>query len=181
MTVKLWGGGGGGGGAKFLGGIGFAGGSGGFTSCTLNVIPGQILNLIVAGGGQSNGYGLTGYGGYGGGGRGHTRNGDGNWSPGGGGGRSAIRLSELGDDIATAGGGGGGGGRLYEWSTGIHGGLCGGGLNGCSPSPINSPRSGSGAGLSCASYNERSWRPRQQLRPASPSTTLAFDLRVHRW
>ena len=147
VKVKLWGGGGGGGGItndnEMVVVNSFAGGSGGFTSCTLNVIPGQTLRLLVAGGGQSNGYGLTGYGGFGGGGNGNTDASNYGYAPGGGGGRSAIRLSELGDDIATAGGGGGGVGYWDGWSTGLNGGLCGGGLHGCSPLDSN-PRSGSG-------------------------------------
>ena len=103
----LWGAGGAGAATNpdYFYGSAFAGGSGGFTACSLSVSGGQELYVIVGGGGLAPAaWGGMGPGGYGGGGTGYV--GDNHWAFGGGGGRSAIQ-SSIGIDNVTAGGGGG--------------------------------------------------------------------------
>ena len=53
LLVKVWGAGGAGGAVKGQTApmYGFAGGSGGFTSCNVSVTPGQVLGVLVGGGG----------------------------------------------------------------------------------------------------------------------------------
>ncbi len=95
LTVKLWGAGGAGGGYHAGIETGGKGGSGAFVTGTLAVTPGEILTLVVAGGGNANGSAT-----YGGG------AGAGLEGAGSGGGRSAIRRALA--EVVTAGGGGGG-------------------------------------------------------------------------
>jgi hypothetical protein len=85
------------------------GGVGGYTSCTLPVIPGETLTVVVGEGG--NAISQPAYGGGGAGGKMTDRNGgrDG----GSGGGRSAIQRNYA--DIVVAGGGGGAGGKHYHF------------------------------------------------------------------
>lgn len=110
LSVKLWGAGGAGGANSYGSGYGFAGGSGGYTSCNISVTPGQVLFVLVGGGGgKGTVWTSDSIGGYGGGGSGYASSiGIGNYH-GGGGGRSAIQFVQ-GEDVVTAGGGGGG-----EW------------------------------------------------------------------
>ena len=105
------------GGASHGGGSYVNGGAGGYVSGVLRVTPGEILEIVVGGGG------VGAIGGYGGGGTGFDVAGAN--VPGGGGGRTAIR--RFGEDIVTA-GGGGGAGRGVSGSSGIGG--AGGGLIG---------------------------------------------------
>lgn len=118
---------------------GGAGGLGGYSSGTLAVTPGQILNVFV--GGQ----GATPTGGFNGGGNGGTQN------AGGGGGASDVRVggtSEL-DRVITAGGGGGGGRAGCDEgsaTTGGPGGIGGAGGGGVGNSGNDSPTSGGVAG-----------------------------------
>ena len=52
LLVKVWGAGGAGGAIKVASDMyGFAGGSGGFTSCNVSMTPGQVLGVLVRGGG----------------------------------------------------------------------------------------------------------------------------------
>lgn len=102
LTVKIWGAGGASGRSS--------GGSGGYVTGTLTVIPNEILSIIVGQGGTANKT-LA----YGGGGKA-----GGNISSGGGGGRSAIIRFVT--EIATAGGGGGSG---HNSNGGAGGGLIG--------------------------------------------------------
>ena len=140
IEVALWGAGGAGGTLKS--GPVFAGGSGGFTSCTVAVASGQRVYVLVGGGGRApssfSDSPTTGTGGYNGGGDGHSSSHF--WAFGGGGGRSSIQLI-TGVDIVTAGGGGGGGAYFSSVGTGNCGGGCGGGLTGCSS---NCPQGGGG-------------------------------------
>ncbi len=104
ITVKMWGAGGGGG---YFGGwaAGFSGGAGGFTQGVIAVTGGQVLTVMVGGGGLG-GNTANNANSYGGGSR--SCNGGTDCRYGGqGGGRSAIRVGGV--DILTAGGGGGGG------------------------------------------------------------------------
>lgn len=112
LTVKMWAAGGSGINAAMQSTYGAGGGaSGGYTTGTLAVTPGETLTFIVGQGGkQSSGVA------YGGGGNATNATG------GGGGGRSAIRRSST--ELATAGGGGGGGGSGYNGGAG--GGTTGG-------------------------------------------------------
>ena len=136
----------------------FAGGSGGFTSCNITVTSAQVMTLIVAGGGSCGGYGQSSSGGYGGGDVGHGS--DPNTAIGGGGGRSAIQLVN-GVDAVTAGGGGGGGAYGSRYVASISGGLCGGGLIGCTADASGvtwqggsgSQTAGGTAGACCTSCN----------------------------
>lgn len=110
LYVKLWGAGGGGSLWSSYSSNTFGGGAGGFSSCHLIVVPGEVLRLVVGEGGQggtsSNVNGVNSRGGFAGG--GNSRNCGA--SNGGGGGRSSIqsRLNDLAegvyDDIVTAGG-----------------------------------------------------------------------------
>ena len=105
LTVTLNGAGGG------NGNFGANGGSGGRTTGTLAVTPGQVLTIIVGQAGSTGGSATIGGGGA-----------QGNSYAASGGGRSAIQLG--GSDIVVAGGGGGSG------SAGsVHGGAGGGGTN----------------------------------------------------
>ena len=86
ITVKMWGGGGSSG---YSGGTG---GAGAYLSGTLSVVPGQVLNILVGGGGSTNG----GYGGGGGAPQGYGAAG---------GGRSAIQTPFLGTITGVVGNG----------------------------------------------------------------------------
>jgi hypothetical protein len=145
ITVKMWGGGGGGGYHNGWNG-GFSGGGGGYTQGTIAVSSGQVLTVMVGGGGLGSTSGSTLYS-YGGGAPGCT-GGDCAYS-GQGGGRSAIIYS--GADIMTAGGGGGGGSSRGQTMTqygGAGGGLVGqdGTSNGASNSSVYSFGFGMGGG-----------------------------------
>lgn len=101
ISVKLWGAGGGAATGDPSYNTGFGGGSGGYAECSIQVTPGETLDILVGG---SGGYGLegrNGRGGYGGGAEGVSF-GSCITGQGGGGGRSSVRRSN--DDIVTAGG-----------------------------------------------------------------------------
>src|SRR5215813_10601366 len=125
IKVKLWGAGGAGGNYAFND----IGGGGGFATGALTVTPGEILTVIVGGGGLPG----AGPGAYGGGG------GKANGVGGRGGGRSAVQ-NAAGTELITAGAGGGGGGVAQAYEVGGHG---GGGLQG---QPDNWLPYGGGAG-----------------------------------
>ncbi len=133
ITVEMWGGagGGGGGGSNAAGG---AGGGGGFVRATLNVTPGEVLNLYVGGGG---GFGAGSA----------TNSGVG----GGGGGYSSLYRSSTPLAIA-AGGAGGGGGRLVAGQTGGAGGAGGGttGVAGAAAGGTGAAVNGGGGGTPSA-------------------------------
>jgi len=113
LSVTLVGAGGGNASAAYFG---LPGGRGGRTNATIDVRPGQKLKIIAGRtGAGSAGYAAT-PGGYGGGGNGYGCSG--------GGGRSAIRLSD-GIEILTAGGGGGGGCMMNRTPGADGGGLSG--------------------------------------------------------
>ncbi|MFZ2026353.1 MAG: LamG domain-containing protein [Microgenomates group bacterium] len=143
VTVKMWGGGGGGG---AVGGwtYGYAGGGGGYTTGTIAVTPGQVLDVMVGAGGAP---GYLNYesstNSYGGGGR--NCNSDCRYS-GQGGGRSAIRYGGV--DLLTAGGGGGGGSTLTTSSSSAGG--AGGGTSGAAGSAAASPAAAGGGGTQVA-------------------------------
>lgn len=110
ITVKAWGGGGAGGNYSFND----YGGGGGYVNGVLNVTPGDVLKIIVGGGGKTG----MGPGAYGGGG---AKSG-GNAAFGArGGGRSAVR-NAADTELITAGGGGGGGGSSQSNYAGAGGG-----------------------------------------------------------
>jgi len=129
LTIKCWGGGGGGGelsnyenilegmeGREKLS----QGGGGAFAQITLDVLPGEMFNIQVAGGGKAPQGEYGGDGGYGGGGKGGNglRGGGG-----GGGGGSSVVTSADGTVVLVASGGGGGGSTDYCCG---HGGAGGG-------------------------------------------------------
>jgi hypothetical protein len=133
LTIKCWGGGGGGGqlsnyenilddmeGREKLA----QGGGGAFAQITLDVLPGEVFNIQVAGGGKAPEGEYGGDGGYGGGGKGGNalRGGGG----GGGGGCSVITAVD-GTLVLVASGGGGGGSTDYCCG---HGGAGGGSNSG---------------------------------------------------
>ncbi|MFH1725561.1 MAG: Ig-like domain-containing protein [Elusimicrobiota bacterium] len=95
VTVTMWGAAGGGTGAR--------GGAGGYSKGTIAVTPGEVLTIIVGGGGTVQSYNAPG--GWPNGGRGGSTRG-GYYGAGGGGRSSVVRGS---DDLIVAGGGGGGG------------------------------------------------------------------------
>ena len=130
MTVQVWGAGGG------IAGIGGVttyrwggGGSGGYTSASLNVTAGQTLKIIVGKGGI---YGCVRFcvpNTYGGGGGAYQANNDTNWGTASGGGRTAVQLLVSGSytELITAGGGGAGGETQWNDSSAQH---CAGGAGG---------------------------------------------------
>ena len=144
ITVQLWGAGGGAG--YNTSNIG-SGGGGGFVSGTLNVTSGEVLTLIVGGGGCNS---CTGHA-YGGGGAGSP-----NCQGGSGGGRSAIQRTP-GTDLATA-GGGGGGTRYNNTAFGGAGGAasgaggCAGGQGTTSSGGAGGAGSGGSAGTAGSQY-----------------------------
>ena len=97
LNVSMWGAGGAS--ISLGGGFGGTGGAGAYISGTLDVIPGQVLSILVGQGGRTTTQS------YGGGGKGGTYS-SGTWGTGGGG-RSAILLG--GSELVTVGGGGGAG------------------------------------------------------------------------
>ena len=144
ILVQLWGGGGGGGTPNHVGAFtSYGGGAAGYTQCFLAVGPSMQLNVIVGGGGLSAPLGVVAAGGFGGGGQGQP--GDGGWSLGGGGGRSATQIGYLGifNDVVTAGAGGGGGGSNSGVSQ-QDGGGAGGGLVGIASPSASSSLGGNG-------------------------------------
>ncbi|MFM7054198.1 MAG: glycine-rich protein, partial [Bacteroidota bacterium] len=113
LFIKMWGAAGGGGPEP----VNNAGGGGGYTEVTLPVVPGDVLQIVVGGGGFAAQGHIGGLGGYGGGGNG----GSGNrvelvfgvptdvGGAGGGGGLTLVRLiGSINNIIGIAGGGGGG-------------------------------------------------------------------------
>jgi hypothetical protein len=128
ITIKAWGAGGGGGGGGSSG-SGGDGGGGGYGESTVNVSPGQSVNIIV-------GYG-------GGGGTGASP------SASGGGGGGYTRVTVNGSTVLTVGSGAGGGGGDNSSSTsGGQGGAGGGatGQNGGASSNANGGTAGSTSG-----------------------------------
>lgn len=124
------------GGNSASGGIG---GLGGHSSGTLDVVPGQVLNIFVGG------MGATPTGGFNGGANGGSTN------AGGGGGATDVRINSTGlaDRVIVAGGGGGGGRAGCETSTVAGGnGGAGGGANGVNgfDAPTSSGVAGGGGG-----------------------------------
>ena len=105
IDVKMWGAGGAG--SRYNATYISSGGPGGYVSGSLNVTPGQVLNLVVGSGGKV--YPNAGTSQYGGGGA----SGVGTGYNGGGGGRSAIQFF-AGTDVVTVGGGGGAGPQRYD-------------------------------------------------------------------
>lgn len=122
IKVKMWGAGGGGG-DKGGWTYGHQGGAGGYTEADLAVTPGQVLTVMVGGGGHGGNIATKGLS-YGGGGA-SCINTDCKFG-GQGGGRSAIRFNN--EDILTA-GGGGAGGTTYN-NTNLQNGGGGGGILG---------------------------------------------------
>ena len=86
VLVKAWGAGGGGSTVNppLTPLTNYGGGVGGFTSAYVTVTPGQVLQVLVGGGGASAALGSNSAGGFGGGGVGVVS--DGSWNVGGGGG-----------------------------------------------------------------------------------------------
>lgn len=119
LRIKMWGAAGGGGSDL----TNNAGGGGGFTELVAAVSPGQVLDIIVGGGGKKAIGGIGGNGGWpngGNGGSGNRPDGGG----GGGGGRSEIKIAGVTYGIAGGGGGaannrsgGGGGGTVAEFTS----------------------------------------------------------------
>ena len=101
ISVKLWGAGGGAATRDPSYNTGFGGGSGGYAECSIQVTPGETLDILVGGSGGYGLEGINGRGGYGGGAEGVSF-GSCITGPGGGGGRSSVRRNN--DDIVTAGG-----------------------------------------------------------------------------
>jgi len=140
MTFKCWGGGGGGGKLSDLTGVNVAitkmlsaGGGGAFAQVSVNVNPGDIFIINIAGGGAPNRGDRGGKGGYGNGGDGgDALNGGG----GGGGGLTQIRRGK--ELLLVAAGGGGGGSTDYCCASGGAGGGEGEGESGKAPMD-NSP------------------------------------------
>jgi len=126
----------GGAGANALGLMPGQGGLGAYTSGTLAVTPGQVINIFV--GGQATGS----LGGYNGGGNG------GDLNAGGGGGASDIRVGGTApaDRVMVAGGGGGGGTSADNCTSNYAGGNGGAGGGGNGFPGMNSPSGGGGAG-----------------------------------
>ena len=129
LTIKCWGGGGAGGQLSnyenILEGMSgreklSQGGGGSFAQITLDVLPGEVFNIDVAGGGKAPRGEFGGDGGYGGGGSGgNARKGGG----GGGGGGCSVVTTVDGTVVLVAAGGGGGGSTDYCCG---HGGAGGG-------------------------------------------------------
>ncbi len=119
LRIKMWGAAGGGGADP----INNAGGGGGFTELVVPVIPGQVIDITVGGGGKRAVGGVGGVGGWPSGGNG----GSGNRPDGGGaggGGRSEVAIAGITYGIAGGGGGGaynrsggGGGGAVAEFTS----------------------------------------------------------------
>jgi len=140
IIVKSWGAAGAG---SFVG----SGGAGGYTTGPLATTPGEILTIVVGGGGRFTAGTFGGSGGYGGGGGGGNGAGGGHGG-GGGGGRSAV--SRFGSELITVGGGAGASGST---SSNVSGGAGGGifGQGGASGTTVGSggfggTQSGGGAG-----------------------------------
>jgi gliding motility-associated-like protein len=119
LRIKMWGAAGGGGSDP----TNNAGGGGGFSELVVAVIPGQVLDITVGGGGKRAIGGVGGIGGWpngGNGGSGNRPDGGG----GGGGGRSEVAIAGITYGIAGGGGGGaynrsggGGGGTVAEFTS----------------------------------------------------------------
>jgi hypothetical protein len=130
MTVQVWGAGGG------IAGQGNVqtwrwggGGSGGYTSASFNVTPGNTLKIIVGKGGIIGCCRYCVPSVYGGGGGAYQANNDTNWGTSSGGGRTAVQMLVSGSytELITAGGGGGGGETQWNDSSAPH---CAGGAGG---------------------------------------------------
>jgi hypothetical protein len=113
ISVVATGGGGGGGGITGGFSTGSAGGAGAIVSSTLTVTPGQVLDIVVGGGGQAG-----------------TNGPNGACGAGGGGGGSTNVDAGSSDQIIAGGGGGGGPGDCGGSAGGNAGGPGGGGGNG---------------------------------------------------
>ena len=139
VEIKVWGGGGGGGTApqaphnEPLN----AGGGGGFAQGVFEVTEGEILTILVGGGGEGFKSGKGAKGGFNGGGIG----GDGDFGGAGGGGASQVIRASSNETLIIAGGGGGGGVSDYCCAAG--GG--GGGIEGRrGQAPTTTPRDNTG-------------------------------------
>ena len=148
VEIECWGAGGAnqGGGSMVMYNTG-CGGGGGYIKGKFTKLAGEILNVIVGGGGVSSNNGVDAPATYGGGGS-QNLNGDGHWGSASGGGRSAVQLSTASQDIITAGGGGGGGGNSCSGASqyyGLGAGGPGGGTVG--GDAANVPELGTYAGL----------------------------------
>ncbi len=126
ITIKAWGGGGGGGGGAATA-AGGAGGGAGYTSGTLTVTPGEVLNVYVGGGGLGGAYSAGG-----------TDAGGG----GSGGGYSSLYRSATPLTLAPGGGGGGG---ARQANVGGLGGAGGGAANGVNGTGVGNGGGGGGA------------------------------------
>ena len=119
LRIKMWGAAGGGGADP----VNNAGGGGGFSELVVPVIPGQVLDITVGGGGKRAVGGVGGIGGWPSGGNGGAGNRpDGGGA--GGGGRSEVAIAGITYGIAGGGGGGannrsggGGGGAVAEFTS----------------------------------------------------------------
>ena len=154
IMVKVWGAGGGG---AYKGDA--TGSDGGFASIVLGINNGDVLYILVGGGGSAGGTqpGVSGLGGFPGGGYSATNGCSGTGNQGaGGGGYSAVSLNSITNIVCLGAGGGGGGGGNY--STGSSGGAGGGttGNDGGIAQSSSSARGGSqimgGAGGTLTGY-----------------------------
>ncbi|MFA5359670.1 MAG: hypothetical protein WC349_01800 [Patescibacteria group bacterium] len=144
IQVKAWGAGGGAGGPDEDAMSG-NGGGGGYAMKTISVTPGQVLKVMVGGGGRAGGSvrgpgSLTagGINGGGNGGRANVESSGGSGAGGGGGGFSGVYSGSTPLIIAGGGGGGGGAGKRIDagvgGASGENGGGGGGGIAGASSS-----------------------------------------------
>ena len=111
VRVKTWGAGGGSAPSTI-------GGGGGYAQARISVTPGEVLTVIVGGGGDAGQNSDGGLGGYGGGGNGGSS--ASSRSGAGGGGRSALSRGV--QDLVSAGGGGGSSGASWGYAAGGAGG-----------------------------------------------------------
>ena len=152
IKYAIWGAGGGTGGDDGHGGVGRAGGGGGSASGRLEVVPSDIIQILVGAAGRTGGHGgsVAGAtaGSYGAGGNGGGTGWHGGSGAGGsGGGRSAILKNGV--EIITAGGGGGGGGGSNYVAAATTGSWCTtqvGGYNGGTGGTCPSDGGGGGGG-----------------------------------
>lgn len=146
VSVEVWGAGGGGPGAGWFPQAS-SGGSGGYTTATMSVYPGQQLKVVVGSPGQFGSATVT----YGGGGAGGTGEGSNDGSSGGG--MSAIlRGSDL---LVAAGGGGGASIGSLGVPDGVAAGPGGGATGGQDTAPQSSGRGGtqSAGGAAATGYS----------------------------
>ncbi len=153
FTIKAWGAGGGGGGDDCGANNSAAtGAGGGYVSCTLNVVPGDVLTIYVGGFGNGgiagSGAGGPGGWGYGIGGTGGSHGG-GNFAGGGGGGGGGSAVLLNGTVVLVAGAGGGGGAAGWTpFCDGTPGGFGGAGGSSGANGTTNSAYAGGTAGAS---------------------------------